>query len=154
MIKQCKSWQIIYFLFVHLVKYLVMLSSLAITSWSLTGPTWDWLPGGDQQGGILPGKGQNPPQGRLWHLELLPDCTQRDPSPPELHCCPFGVLSKVFSGLSLLSLHDTTGQENGGGAKFIQGALRQKVFVRIRWNFVWIITRACTVSTQILKGVS
>ena len=29
-------------------------------------------------------------------------------SPPELHCCPFGVLSNVLSGLSLLSLHDGT----------------------------------------------
>ena len=40
------------------------------------------------------------------HLELLPDSSPGDPSPPELHCSPFGVLSKVLSGLSLLSLHD------------------------------------------------
>ena len=40
------------------------------------------------------------------HLELLPDSSPGDPSPPELHCSPFGVLSKVLSGLSLLSFHD------------------------------------------------
>ncbi len=62
----------------------------------LSGPPRHWLPGGDWQGGVVPGNGQNHPQGRLRHLQLLPDGSQSNSSPPELHCSPFGVSFEIF----------------------------------------------------------
>ena len=54
------------------------------------------LSSGARPGGVVPGNGQNPPQGRLRHLQLLPDGSQSNPSPPELHCSPFGVSFEIF----------------------------------------------------------
>ncbi len=62
----------------------------------LLGPPRAGLPGEDGVNGIGLCKGQNPPQGRLRHLKLLPDSTERHPCPPQLNGGTLGVLFEDF----------------------------------------------------------
>ena len=60
----------------------------------LLGPPRAGLPGEDGVNRIGC-KGQNPPQGRLRHLKLLSDGTERHPGPPQLNG---GTLSVLYEG--------------------------------------------------------
>ena len=104
MIKECKSLKYLYFFFYNQFSIRLCLHPWQSPPGSLPastppGSTENLFPlsSGARPGGWPPSTGQNPPQGRLRHLQLLPDGSQRNPSTSELHCNPFWISFEVFS---------------------------------------------------------
>ena len=83
-------------------QYLIMAFSLLMTFCILVSPRFckkvhSWvLSRDDGVNGIGHCKVQNPPQGRLRHLKLLPDGTERHAGPPQLNGGPLGILFEGF----------------------------------------------------------
>jgi hypothetical protein len=46
--------------------------------------------------GVGPFEGQDPPQGPLKHLKLIPDSAERHFGPPQLNCSPLVIFFEVF----------------------------------------------------------
>ena len=104
MIKECKSWKYLYCFFYNQFSIRLCLHPCQSPHGSLPastppGSTENLFPlsSGARPGGWPPSTGQNPHQGRLRHLQLLPDGSQRNPSTSELHCNPFWISFEVFS---------------------------------------------------------